>query len=154
MSRTPIAREIGKQNAEGNCTSRARSTEGDSIGFFGGQFRTCMKHSEHLLHTQNELVASRSAFGAYLAIAIDVEKPFTGIQNHAWTDRTDLLSGTGQIYAIAPSIRELLQVISVRSNVEILDHLEGECAVEMDCLTGLGGSSILNERRRIVYPVP
>jgi hypothetical protein len=113
-----------------------------------------MKHSEHLLHAQNELVASRSAFGAYLAIAIDVEKPFDRIQNHAWTDRTDLFSGSGQIYAIDPSIRELLWVISVRADVEILDYLEGECSVEMDCLTGLGGSSILNEGRRIVYPVP
>jgi hypothetical protein len=48
----------------------------------------------------------------------------------------------------------LLQVISVRADVEIIDYLEGECAVEMDCLTGLGGSSILNEGRRIVYPGP
>jgi hypothetical protein len=32
-----------------------------------------MKHSEHLLQAQNELVASRIAFGAYLAIVIDVE---------------------------------------------------------------------------------
>jgi hypothetical protein len=87
----PIASEIGKQNAEGNCTSRAHSTEGDSFGFVGGQSRTCMKHSEHLLHVQNELVARCGAFGACLMVAIDEEKPFARIQNHAWTDRTDLL---------------------------------------------------------------
>jgi hypothetical protein len=50
-----------------------------------------MKHSEHLLHVQNELVARCGAFGACLMVAIDEEKPFARIQNHAWTDRTDLL---------------------------------------------------------------
>jgi hypothetical protein len=54
-------------------------------------------------------------------VAIDVEKPLAGIQDHARTDRTDLLSGTGRIYAVTPSVCQLLQVISVRSDVEILN---------------------------------